>query len=120
LLAADKAEASGDAELITQAKLMNRALQLDAEVDRFLAENPHVWQKFRLLAVKIKAKGFDRWGAKSLWEVLRWEMALETNAAVGGPKLNNSYVSRIARRLMEDPEFEGFFETRQLKGGEHD
>ncbi len=96
---------------------LTRAQVLDYEADRFIAENPHVWQKFRTLAVKIKAKGHDRWGAKSLWEVLRWELAMETNSPVGGPKLNNSYVSRIARRLMEEPEFEGFFETRALKGG---
>ena len=97
---------------------LDRALQLDAAVDLFIAENPHVWNKFRTLAVKIKAKGHDRWGAKSLWEVLRWELAMETNSPAGGPKLNNSYVSRLARRLMEEPEFEGFFETRALKGGE--
>ena len=101
---------------------MNRALQLDAEVDRFIAENPEVWRKFRMLACKIKAKGYDRWGAKSLWEVLRWEMALATNSPVGGPKLNNNYVSRFARKLMEEEpeEFAGFFETRQLRGGEPD
>lgn len=99
---------------------MNRALQLDAEFDRFVSENPQVWQKFQLLATKIKAKGYSRWGAKSLWEVLRWEMALETNASVPGPKLNNNHVSRFARKLMrENPEdFEGFFELRRLHGGE--
>jgi hypothetical protein len=97
---------------------LNRALQLDAEVDRFIADNPQVWQKFRLLALKIKAKGYDRWGAKSLWEVLRWEMALETNAPGNSPKLNNNYTSRFARKLMEEEDFRAFFETRSLKGGE--
>ena len=99
---------------------MNRALQLDAEFDRFVSENPAVWNKFRLLATKIKAKGYSRWGAKSLWEVLSWEMALETNASVPGPKLNNNFTSRFARKLMkENPEdFEGFFELRRLHGGE--
>lgn len=97
---------------------MNRALQLDAEVDKFISENPHIWKKFRMLAVKIKARGYERWGAKSLWEVLRWEMALETNAQVPGPKLNNNYVSRFARKLMEEEDFEGFFELRRLHGGE--
>ena len=97
---------------------MNRALQLDAEFDRFCHENPHVYQRFRTLAVKIKAKGHERWGAKSLWEVLRWELALETNAGVQQPALNNNFTSRMARKLMEEePEyFAGFFETRVLKG----
>lgn len=98
----------------------NRALQLDAEVDRFISDNPHVWRAFKMLAVKIKAKGYNRWGAKSLWEVLRWELAINTNASVPGPKLNNNWTSRFARKLMaEEPEdFADFFEIRQLRGGE--
>jgi hypothetical protein len=97
---------------------VNRALQLDAEFDRFISENPHIWEHFRLLAVKIKARGHDRWGAKGLFEVLRWELALATNADVNKPRLNNNYTSRFARKLMQEPEFDGFFELRQLKGGE--
>ncbi len=97
---------------------LTRAQILDYEFERFLEANPHVWQKFRLLAVKIKSRGYDRWGAKSLWEVLRWEMALETNSNASSPKLNNNHVSRFARRLMEEPDFAGFFELRQLRGGE--
>lgn len=92
--------------------------QLDAAFNRFISENPQVWERFRLLAVKLKSKGVERWGAKSLWEVLRWELAVESNAPVSDYKLNNSYVSRMARKLMqEEPEdFAAFFETRKLKG----
>jgi len=97
---------------------MNRALQLDAEFDRFIAENPQVYERFRMICCKLKARGHDRWGAKAIWEVLRYEMALETNAPASGPRLNNNYVSRLARRVMQEPEFAGFFELRQLKGGE--
>jgi hypothetical protein len=97
---------------------MNRALQLDAEFDRFIAENPQVYEKFRMICCKLKARGHDRWGAKAIWEVLRYEMALETNAPASGPRLNNNHVSRLARRVLEEPEFEGFFELRQLRGGE--
>ena len=101
---------------------LDRALQLDAEFDRFLEENPHVFRQFRLLAVKLKAKGIERYGAKSLWEVLRWQLAVETNANAKVYRLNNNYVSRMARRLMRDePEdFGSFFEIRSLKGGEPD
>ena len=95
----------------------NRRLQLDAEFDQWLADNPHIYEKFRMLAVKIKAKGFNRWGAKALWEVLRYEMALTTTANVRDYKLNNNYTSRLARKLMNEyPEdFGDFFEVRQLK-----
>ena len=99
---------------------MNRALELDYEADRFIRENPQIWQQFRMLAVKLKAKGIDRYGAKAIWEVLRYELALK--AVTTGEKyaLNNNHVSRFARKLMdEEPEeFAGFFELRQLKGGE--
>ena len=101
---------------------MDRSLQLDAEFDRFLEENPHVFRRFSHLAVKLKAKGIERYGAKSLWEVLRWQLAVETNADAKSFRLNNNYVSRMARKLMrEEPEdFAGFFELRSLKGGEPD
>ena len=99
---------------------MNRALILDVECDRYIRENPKIWQQFRMLAVKLKAKGIDRYGAKAIWEVLRYELALK--AVTSGEKyaLNNNYTSRFARKLMEEEpeEFTGFFELRQLKGGE--
>jgi len=97
---------------------MDRALQLDAEFDRFIEENPQVWAKFRMLCVKLKAQGHERWGAKGVWEVLRWQMAVDTNASVRSFKLNNNFVSRFARKLMEEEadEFAGFFELRRLKG----
>lgn len=97
---------------------MNRHLQLDAEVDRFIAENPYVWERFRLLACKLKNKGYDRWGAKSMWEVLRWELAVHAKTTGESYALNNNYTSRFARKLMEEEDFAGFFETRSLKGGE--
>jgi hypothetical protein len=99
---------------------MDRALQLDAEFDRFLEENPHVFRQFRMICCKLKAKGHDRWGAKAIWEILRYQMALETNAPAGGPRLNNNMVSRMARKVMEEEDFAGFFELRSLKGGEPD
>lgn len=98
----------------------NRAEQLDAEVVQFMRDNPTVYPKFRMLAVKLKAKGIDRWGAKAIWEVLRYEMALKSVTTGEKYALNNNFTSRFARKLMdEEPdEFAGFFETRSLKGGD--
>ena len=97
---------------------MNRALELDYEADRFIKENPQIWQQFRMLAVKLKAKGIDRYGAKAIWEVLRYELALKSVTTGEKYALNNNYTSRFARKLMEEEDFAGFFELRQLKGGE--
>ena len=96
---------------------LTRGPKLDEEFCRFNEENPHVFKKFRELAVKIKAKGHDKWGAKSLWEILRWELAMETNAHVDAPKLNNNLTSRMARKLVAEDEDEwgGFFDLRKLK-----
>ena len=97
-----------------------RAEQMDSDFVRFLTDNPTVYPQFRMLAVKLKAKGIDRWGAKAIWEVLRYEMALKSVSSGEKYALNNNHVSRLARKLMsEEPEeFAGFFETRTLKGGE--
>jgi hypothetical protein len=92
-----------------------RSNDLDAAVDRFIKDNPHVWEKFRLLAMKLKVRGHTRWSAKNLFEVLRWDHAISTNEPADAFLLNNSYTSRFARRLMDEDEFEGFFETRTLK-----
>ena len=54
-----------------------RAQQLDSEFVQFLRDNPTVYPQFRLLAVKLKAKGIHRWGAKAIWEVLRYEIGVE-------------------------------------------
>ena len=99
---------------------MNRALELDYEFEKFLRDNPTIYPKFRMLAVKLKAKGIDRWGAKAIWEVLRYEMALKSVTSGEKYALNNNYTSRFARKLMtEEPDdFAGFFETRTLKGCE--
>lgn len=96
-----------------------RSEQLDAEFIQFLRDNPTVYPQFRLLAVKLKAKGIDRWGAKAIWEVLRYEMALKSVSSGETYALNNNFTSRFARKLMteEADEFAGFFELRQLKGG---
>ena len=92
---------------------------IDAEVDgkfeRFHAENPHVFEELRKLALKMRRSGRKHYGMKGLFEVLRWHRALETTD--GDFKLNNNYTSFYARLLMDsEPELEGFFRTRKAKG----
>ena len=70
------------------------------------------------IAGGLPGECWECWGAKSLWEVLRWELAVNSNAPVSDYKLNNNYTSRYARKLMaEDKEEWGdFFQLRRLKG----
>lgn len=84
----------------------------------FHAENPHVYEQLERLAFKLRNKGVERWGIKALWEVLRYELAVATNAPVSSFRLNNNHTAHYARLLMErNPEdLAGFFETRERHG----
>lgn len=85
-----------------------------AAFQRFHSENPHVYVALERLAFKLRNKGVTRWGIKALWEVCRYELALNTNAPVSTFKLNNNYTACYARLLMErNPEdLADFFELR--------
>lgn len=82
--------------------------------ERFHRENPHVYEQLKRLAFKLKNRGVRRWGCKALYEVLRYEAAVQTSAPAGSYKLNNSFTAYYARLLMEqEPDLAGFFETRE-------
>jgi hypothetical protein len=52
---------------------------------------------------------------KMLFEVVRWEHALDTSGSEGF-RLNNSLTSRYARAIMAaHPDLDGLFETRVLR-----
>jgi hypothetical protein len=84
--------------------------------ERFLEEQPDVWELFVDAARRLKARGYRRYGAKSIVEHIRFHKAVSGTDADGW-KINNVLVSRMARKLMEEhpDEFDGFFETRELK-----
>jgi hypothetical protein len=83
---------------------------------RFHAENPHVYERLKRLAFRLKVRGVERYGMKALWEVLRYEEAVATTAPVGSYRLNNNFTARYARLLMdEEPDLEGFFELRERR-----
>lgn len=86
----------------------------DVSFQRFHAENPHVYERLKRLAFKLKVRGVERYGMKALWEVLRYEEALETNAPASSFRLNNNYTASYARLLMaQEEDLEGFFELRE-------
>ena len=89
--------------------------RLQADFQRFHAENPHVYSHLERLAFKLRNRGVQRWGVKALWEVLRYELALNTAEPVSTYRLNNNFTAYYARLLMErNPEdLAGFFETRE-------
>jgi len=83
-----------------------------AEV-KFDREHPVIWQEFKRIALRLIEKGVSRYGAKAIFEVIRYDMSIE-----GGTdfKLNNNYTAYYARKFIEQfPFHAGFFELRKKK-----
>lgn len=91
-----------------------RAGKLQARFAAFHAANPHVYQTLARLAREAKAAGATRLGAKALWERCRWDLQVVTRGS-DGFRLDNSLVSSYSRLLMQEPDLDGVFETRQRK-----
>lgn len=88
---------------------------LDARFQEYHRRNPRVYRLFKQYAFQVLRAGRNHYGAKAIFERIRWYLMFETNDPEGF-KVNNSYVSRYVRMLVrEHPEFEGFFETRRLR-----
>lgn len=81
--------------------------------EEYLRDNPHIWAEFCRMARTLKDRGVEHYGAKSIFEAIRYHTVLAGN---DGFKVNNVFSSRFARKLMaEQPEFSGFFELRELQ-----
>jgi hypothetical protein len=80
--------------------------------DKYNTDNPKIWAEFVRLSFEAKKKGFKRYSAKGIFELIRWNTKIEGN---DGFKLNNNYHAYYSRKMMEDyPEFKGFFEIRKV------
>lgn len=88
--------------------------EIEVAFRRFHAENPHVYERLKRLAFKLKVRGVERYGIKALWEVLRYEESVQTTAAASSYRLNNNFTSMYARLLIaQEEDLEGFFELRE-------
>jgi hypothetical protein len=86
--------------------------------EQFHLDNPWAYATLAQMIEELRAKGVERWGMKSLWEVLRWRIAIGQVRVVGDAdfKLNNDYTSRYARLLVQNnPEWANMFELRELR-----
>ena len=87
-------------------------MTLEERFEAFHAANPHVADALESLAAQWLSR-HRKVGVKSLGESLRWASGLQTD---GDPyRINNSYLSRYARLLIErHPEWADSIETRSL------
>jgi len=83
--------------------------------EEFHKNHPDVFERFKDLAFRLKHAGREHFGAKALMENVRFYFATSSQG-VEEFKINNSFISRYARLLVQlYPEFEGFFEMRELR-----
>lgn len=85
----------------------------DRQFVSYHEDNPQIYTAFKRLAFKAMSRGKQYYGAKALFEVLRWQTEIE---GTGEFKINNNHVSRYVRLFeTEFPEHRGFFRKRILK-----
>jgi len=83
---------------------------------KFHGENPNVYDELVRLARAAVCKGKRKVGIKMLWEVLRWNVWLETTDDGSEFKLCNNYPSRYARLIMkQEKDLAGVFDLRELR-----
>lgn len=93
-----------------------RRMSLDERFTAYDEAHPEIYKAFKRLATDLLLRGRQRYGAGAIFEVIRYERALQGGVEDDGFKLNNSMRSRFARKLVaEDPRFDGFFEFRTLR-----
>lgn len=83
---------------------------------QFHSEHPEVYVELVRLARQAKAVGRQRIGVRMLWEVMRWNFALQRGSTEDEFKLNDHYPSRYARLIMRsEPDLAEIFEVRELR-----
>ncbi|MAF44288.1 MAG: hypothetical protein CMI54_09040 [Parcubacteria group bacterium] len=88
--------------------------KLERRFGEFHSKNPEVYSELVRLARELKVAGRERYGIKSLFEIIRWHKAMST---IGDDfKLNNNHAPFYARLIMrKEPDLEKFFEIRAQK-----
>lgn len=80
----------------------------------YIAENPHVYEAFEREALRVIARGYRHYSARTIMEVLRHESALTENASVW--KINNNQVPYLARLFaLCQPAHASLFDFREAK-----
>lgn len=94
--------------------VMVKGETLQQRFEAFHRANPAVYASLKRLALDMRRRGVHRYGIGGLFELLRWQYAIQTQG--DDYALNNNWRSRYARLLMEDvPELRDFFAVRELQ-----
>jgi hypothetical protein len=75
-----------------------------------------VYRYFKHFTFRLARVGKKRYSARQICGRIRWHVEVDRNEPADEFKVNNNYTPDLARKFMEEnPQFEGFFETRELK-----
>lgn len=92
-------------------------LELSLDDSKFCAyheQNPQVYKKFEEFTLKTIEKGFKNYGAKGIFELVRWTSGVSADNDCF--KVNNSYTSLYARMFeKKHPQYKDFFRKRKSR-----
>lgn len=81
--------------------------------EQYDKDNPEIWDAFMYYTFATIHKGFTRYSAKGIAELIRWHTGLNGNDQF---KYNNNFTADYARKFVEKyPHHKDFFETRNLR-----
>ena len=85
-----------------------------SEFEEYGKQNPEIWQEFEKIALQLIFKGVKRYGAKAIFEIIRYHRFLENRGDKF--KVNNNYTAGYARKFVEKyPQYKDFFEMRRRR-----
>ena len=80
----------------------------------WLKNHLDVWKQFETKSLRLIASGVEHYGAKAIFEVIRYENVVEKKIDF---KCNNNYAAYLARLfVIKFPAHRDFFEFRDVKG----
>jgi len=86
--------------------------RLEVAFKTYHFNNPHIYNQFESMAFALIRAGRNHYGAKAIFEAMRYETAISGNDDF---KINNNYTSRYVRMFDKaHPGFSGFFRKRLL------
>lgn len=88
-------------------------LSLFDKFEKYHIENPHIYRMFKQFTFKTIKRGFKHYGAKGIFEIIRWHSSVRGNDEW---KINNNYTPFYARKFEENhPRYKNFFYKRKSK-----
>ena len=86
----------------------------EAYFREFHAANPHVYELVEKLVLEKIANGFEHYGMKAIFEIMRWEHSLKTS----DPRFKlqckmTAYYTRLFNKL--NPDLAGFLTIRPIR-----